>query len=198
MYNEDYYERGVQTGMSLYENYHWIPELTVPMAMAMIDYLGIQRGDRVLDYGCAKGYLVKAMRWLSRDAWGYDTSNYAIANADAESKLFVSTHLWNIRFRYAIAKDVLEHINENDISFMLNAIPANVLFVTVPLGDGTKYNVPAYEMDVTHKIRQPLDWWVEMIRKAGWRVTSAKLRVEGIKDNWAMFKDGNGFITAAR
>ncbi len=47
-YDRDYYERGLASGKSNYDNYRWIPELTFPMAMTIIDVLGIRRGDRVL------------------------------------------------------------------------------------------------------------------------------------------------------
>lgn len=70
MYDREYFEYGVETGKSNYQNYRWIPELTIPMAMTIIDLLGIKPNESVLDYGCAKGYLVKALRMLHRNAWG--------------------------------------------------------------------------------------------------------------------------------
>lgn len=198
MYNEDYYERGIQAGLSLYENYHWMPELTIPMAMTIIDYLGIRRGDTVLDFGCAKGYLVKALRWLGRDAYGYDVSEYAVHHGDSEVVEYISTDGWNRTFDYVIAKDVLEHIDEDAVAGVVHSLSGHILLAIVPLGDGQKYNVEAYEMDVTHKIRQPLPWWVRTIESAGWSVTSAVHSIRGIKDNWSFTKNGNGFITASR
>ena len=83
-YDEDYFENGIKTGKSCYENYRWLPELTIPMAMTIIDLLKIQRFETVLDFGCAKGYLVKAFKLLYRNAFGVDASPYAIANCDSE------------------------------------------------------------------------------------------------------------------
>ena len=74
LFDENYFERGVETQTSLYQNYRWMPEQTIPMVMTIIDYLKIQRGATVLDFGCAKGFVVKAFRLLhligifSRDA----------------------------------------------------------------------------------------------------------------------------------
>ena len=59
-YDEDYYENGVQLGISGYANYRWMPSLTIPMAERMIEYLAIKETDKILDFGCAKGFLVKA------------------------------------------------------------------------------------------------------------------------------------------
>ena len=199
-YQRDYFEKGIETGKSLYSNYRWMPEMTVPMAATMIDYLKIKRGARVLDIGCAKGFLVKALRWLGRDAYGYDISDYAVVNADPEVKSYLTRTLPIPKepFHFAIAKDVFEHLPLRDLCRLLTNLKADVLFVIVPLGDGKRYNVPAYELDTTHIHRQPLIWWNELLQSKGWKIRSSVPRVRGIKDNWAAEEMGNGFIVAER
>ena len=80
-YDEDYFERGVETGKSLYSNYRWIPELTIPICAELIMQLKIGPEDTILDFGCAKGFIVKALRLLHREAYGVDISEYAIKQA---------------------------------------------------------------------------------------------------------------------
>ena len=70
VYDADYFLRGKQTGRSLYENYRWLPDLTIPMVAAMIRHLGIKPDDKILDFGCARGYVVKAFREM-----GYRATN---------------------------------------------------------------------------------------------------------------------------
>jgi len=197
-YQYDYFERGVERELSLYSNYRWIPELTVPMAMAISDYLGISRGQKILDIGCAKGFLVKAFRWLGRPAWGCDISDYALQTADPDAKRYLTKNLPLDRFSHAIAKDVLEHIRLRDLRRLLTKLNAHVLFIVVPLGDGRKYNLSAYERDVTHIHRQPLEWWKHILEDSGWKVKSSVLRVKGLKDNWSYEKLANGFIVAEK
>lgn len=198
-YDEDYFERGIQTGKSCYENYRWIPDLTIPMAMTIIDLLGIQRGAKVLDFGCAKGFLVKALRMLYRNAWGADISSYALSKVDPDVEDYcgeVSAVIGeNGQFDYIIAKDVLEHIEEAQMRYWLELLrhTGRKMLVIVPLGEAGKFRVPAYEQDVTHRIRENENWWTWIFTKAGWKVEWHKFRVEGIKDNWAMFEKGNGF-----
>lgn len=197
-YDEDYYERGIATGKSCYENYRWIPELTIPMAMTIIDLLRIERGATVLDFGCAKGFLVKALRMLYRDAWGVDYSDYAISKLDAEVKEFcgpIQSLLRYDGFEYMIAKDVLEHIEKGKINdwLMILREKGKKLLAIIPLGENGKYRVPAYEKDITHRIKENENWWVETFAKAGWNVEWYGFRVAGIKDNWAMYERGNGF-----
>ena len=114
------------------------------MAMAIIDYLGIKRGQRILDYGCAKGYMVKALRWLGREAYGCDISDYALKSADYEITSFLSKELPKTHFHYTIAKDTFEHMQAKDIRRLLTKLDSKVLFVIVPLGDGKRYFIPAY------------------------------------------------------
>ena len=197
-YSYSYYERGIQTGLSLYTDYRWIPDLTIPMAMAIIDYLGIKRGQKVLDHGCAKGYMVKAFRWLGREAYGCDISEYALDKADPDILGFLSKDLPKQHFHFTISKDTFEHMKLKDIKRLLTNLDSKVLFVIVPLGDGKRYFIPAYELDKTHIHRQSLSWWTALIKSTGWNIKSAVPTVPGIKDNWNYQSEGNAFIVAER
>ena len=204
-YDETYYERGVESGVSGYSNYRWMPELTIPMAMTVIDAMGIGRGQSVLDYGCAKGFVVRALRMLRRDAWGVDISPYAIEQADPSVMQHV--HLiedlanWSgpSRFDYALAKDVLEHVPYDLIDPTLASLAdrADRLMVVVPLGDGHRYTIDAYERDVTHVIREPAQWWADRMRRH-FRNVSWTYKIEGIKDNWSLVHpEGNAILIAS-
>ena len=45
----------------------------------------MNKGDRVLDIGCAKGFLVKDLLDLGIDAYGVDVSEYALQNCMPET-----------------------------------------------------------------------------------------------------------------
>ncbi|MCH9650146.1 MAG: class I SAM-dependent methyltransferase [Deltaproteobacteria bacterium] len=150
-FDADYYERGVQTGKSLYENYRWLGDQTVAMAQAMVEVLQLKPEHKVLDYGCAKGYLVRALRILGMSAWGVDISRYAIGCVDPEVRSFCAQvssngHLTIPRplpeaspgvlssfaveaavengcdYDMAISKDVLEHIPYQQLPGLLSTI----------------------------------------------------------------------------
>jgi hypothetical protein len=206
-YDFDYYERGLASGKSCYENYRWIPELTIPMAMTIVDHLGLGIGHTILDFGCAKGYLVKAFRMLNRQAWGVDISKYAIDNIDMDIKKYcaitkpdfsvafpVNGNKMPVMFDYCISKDVFEHIPESTLYTVLFKMPANTMFVIVPLGDGKKYYIPSFHLDKTHIHRQPLAWWQELFESCGWSVVEACYRIKGIKDHWSHVQKGHGFF----
>ena len=205
VYDENYYLYGKRSGKSLYDNYRWMPDRTLPMCQAIVNHCGIERNESILDFGCARGYTVKALRMLGYNASGVDISEWAINNADEEAKPYLrwcENDLPLIRnaFDWIIAKDVLEHIEHIDHKIRhLMEIAGKGLFVVVPLTrhDWGRYIIDEYEQDVTHCQRWPLGTWVDMFLAPGWRVEAA-YRMPGVKDNYAQHATGNGFITARR
>lgn len=190
-YDSDYYERGVETGKSCYSQYRWLPELTIPMAMIIIDTLGIRPRQSVLDFGCAKGFVVKALRMLRRDAEGIDVSAYAIEQADKDvagyCHLVNDLNTWSLvrSFDHVIAKDVLEHVPYEMIEETVAALArmTHSLMVVVPLGRNGRYVIEAYERDVTHVIREEAHWWLALFERF-FHDVSWRHHIEGLKDNW--------------
>ncbi len=58
----------------------------VPVAKDIVQHFGLKPGDRVLDVGCAKGFLVKDLLAEGMDAYGLDISEYALKNCEPEVK----------------------------------------------------------------------------------------------------------------
>ncbi len=204
-FDEDYFLRGKQCGKSCYENYRWLPDLTIPMVVSILSYLKIRPIDQILDFGCARGYTVRAFREMGYDAWGIDVSEWAIRNSDEIIKQYLSCTssippLLDRKFDWIIAKDVLEHVPNvlDTISYLMSGASKGI-FVVVPLAevDNEKYSIRCYEKDVTHIHRFTLATWVNYFLRPGWEVT-ATYRVRGVKDNYAKYPLGNGFITARR
>jgi SAM-dependent methyltransferase len=201
LYDENYFERGEKGGVSLYENYRWLPELTIPFAFRIIEELNIKKDDKILDFGCAKGYLVKAFRLLYRNAFGIDISEYAVRYAPQDINNYVactsSVIAFCNKYDWIISKDTLEHIDYEDIDstlFLLKEATKN-MFCIIPLGDGNKYNIDEYNKDITHRIGESLDWWKRRFLKAGFKIKKATYHMEHMKENWYKINpQGNGFF----
>ena len=125
-YDSLYFNSGIESKKSCYTNYKWLPDLTIPMTYKIIKYLKLSEKHTVLDFGCSKGYLVKAFRKLDIKAFGVDISSYAIKNCDPEVKEFCKVmnqknYLpFKKNFDFVITKDVLEHLTEEQIKIFLN------------------------------------------------------------------------------
>lgn len=206
-FDEAYFENGVVSGKSGYTNYQWLPDLTLPMAHHIIQGLGLTQNDRVLDYGCAKGYLVRALRLLGIDAFGVDISEYALSHCHESVKSYCSTidgKLYkesNGNFRYVIAKDVFEHVDESTLEFLLKDISkiTSHLFIAVPLakkGSSTEFVIPAYHMDRSHITIRDRAWWESLI-SAEFEITRSSYTFKGCKENWtSTYPEGNLFLVA--
>lgn len=209
-YDEDYYERGKCSGKSLYENYRWLPDLTLPLAKQIIKEIEISSGGqnlhreiKILDFGCAKGYLVQALRELGYDSYGIDVSEYAISQANVETRIYLEVSNNELQipsywpsFDWVIAKDVLEHIEYNSLPRILERLRslANNILVVVPLGDGKNYFIPDYELDKSHYIKEDLTWWEDILNKSGFRVQGT-YNVGLLKQTWSdMHPKGNGLL----
>jgi len=202
-FNKDYYENGISSGLSLYTNYKWMPDLTIPMAFRIIEILNIKEKDSILDFGCAKGYMVKSFRMLYRDAYGVDISDYAISNCDKEVENYLlkiedikNISQFNKIFDYTISKDVFEHISYEYIEDTIISLRqySKCLFAVIPLGDGKKYYIPSYELDKTHIIKEDKDWWIDLFKKCGFKDVSFEYKIKGIKENYNKIEKGNGFF----
>lgn len=215
LYGEDYFERGIQANISLYENYRWLPHLTIPMVKSLIRHTDMKPNSSILDVGCAKGYMVRAFTELGFDAWGIEISDYAISHADKTIRKKIirahRCHPWRFeqdQFDWVISKDTLEHLTLlydplriDELAFVLSECHrvAPKGFHIIPMGKRLKYLCQDYEKDRTHILRQPMKWWIKEFNNSGFDLIKATHRVKGIKDKWyRIHKKGNGFFTVTR
>lgn len=200
-YDEEYYERGPVTGKSLYMNYRWMPELTIRMVYFMIKNLGIKDDDSILDFGCAKGFTVRALRLLGFDAWGIDVSEYAIANVLPEVRRYCSVATYfEGRYDWVTAKNVLEHIPEPGIDTTLKMLAGNTkkMFAVIPLGTDNgsdRFVIPSDNDDPSHELAKPRDWWEAKFLACGFALERFSSTFKGCKENYTTkWPEGNGFF----
>ena len=200
VFDEKYFEDGVRSRVSAYENYRWMPERSIREASSIINNISF---TTVLDFGCAKGFMVHALRLLGKEAHGVDVSEYAVTNCHPKVKdyLTVVDTAEDIKggWDLIIAKDVLEHIPKEEIPSVLTALRrrCKTIFVAVPLGDGTRYRIREYEMDITHVTKESEEWWLTTLVDAGFKIKYFDYEFGHLKENWTVpHPYGNAFIVA--
>jgi len=209
-FNEDYFLRGKETGVSNYENYIWRPDLTVPACQSIINALDARKGDRILDFGCARGYYVRALRQLGLKAYGYDVSAWAIEQADEVVKDFVSNSFPGAGYDFILCKDVMEHIPTPELEEVIEAIARmtwKCALVVVPLTaepDGA-YIYPRDNDDATHIQRRNMDGWLQLFERVidgrigdADYLISGSYRMKGLKDVASVFPRSTGFFFIRR
>lgn len=106
---------------------------------------------RVLDVGCGKGYLVKALLDRGIDAWGVDISDYA---GELIPNNFIKTKTLPKGFDVVFSAETLEHIPELEVPQMIEQMKnagTNVIANICTKPEKHKYD--------THLTIKPLDWW---------------------------------------
>jgi len=196
-FDADYFERGRETGKSYYSHYRWLPIRSFREALAIIDNLGLDSKSLLLDVGCAKGFLVRALRTLEIRADGCDISEYALGFApegcwNCGAEIFWDGHAL-IGYTHAYMRDVLEHGTRRQILNTLRCVAsvAPILMAVVPMGDAGRYRIPEYHLDKSHVTAENEDWWRRVFAEAGWVITREAQHIPGIKDNWRFHSDGN-------
>lgn len=193
-FTKDYYEDGVRKHISGYENYHWQPTRSIPEALDITDNFEF---DSCVDYGCAKGYLVHALRIIGCNAFGEDFSDYAISHCHPAVKGYVSSPNEN-KYDLLICKDMLEHVPEIDIPGLLQDFKrkSNRFFFVIPLGDENRFRIREYEVDVTHVTKKDEEWWVNMFSSQGLKLKKFSYSMGSMKRKWIdQYPYGNGFFT---
>jgi len=192
-FTKDYYEDGIRKHISGYENYKWMPTRSIPEALDIQEYFDF---NTCVDYGCAKGFLVHALRIIGCDAYGEDISEYAVTNCHPEVEEYISLPN-ETKYDLLICKDVLEHIEVKDIPGVLENFKdkSHQFFFTIPLGDNDRFRIREYEVDITHVTKKDEEWWINMFESQGFKLSKFSYQFGSIKKKWIdQYPYGNGFF----
>ncbi|MBI3999347.1 MAG: class I SAM-dependent methyltransferase [Candidatus Omnitrophica bacterium] len=169
----EYFELGHGT---LYKRgYTW--DIFIDYWRRAIDYLiRLCRPARVLDIGCAKGYLVYEFRRRGVETFGVDISEYALLQSPSSMKPFLcqadicetSLPFHSGVFDLITSLETIEHLNDpekmiHEISRLLRT--DGVIFISTP-SPGTD----VAKADVTHVNVRSFKTWKRCFKKAHIRI----------------------------
>lgn len=126
----------------------------------------------VLEIGCAKGYLVKALRDLGISAYGCDISEYAINEAPEEVRDYL--YLIDItdpepvtlpKFDLVVSYDTFEHLPEELLDNVFAFLDKTGTRFYIQVGT---VNTPNWQHDSTHITIKPIEFWQEKFGEAIW------------------------------
>jgi len=145
-------------------------------AAMIIQVLGLEAGDELLDVGCAGGANVEAWLRMGLDAWGVDISRYMIEMTPLASGRLVCAPAWELdrfedgQFDCVHSNQVFEHVPEERCDAMMGEITrvlrkGGVLFAGLVVGEPPEELPP--EEDSTHINIKPWPWWFGLTDRAG-------------------------------
>lgn len=168
-YDADYFDNGIKSNWR--NGYEWktfqkLFEDTAAFLTSMFP-----RASSYLDAGCAKGFLVKALRDRKIDAWGFDCSPWAIGHAVPGTEAFLQVGVAESvapgkHFDMTLAFDMLSQLTEPQaLEFLTHARTwtSAGFFAVISLSQAPEGR------DLSHVSLHSRDWWNQLFLKAGWR-----------------------------
>lgn len=143
-------------GIPYERNEHWLGFFGA-MADAIVRDL---RPTTVLDAGCAKGFLVEALRERGVEAWGVDVSEHAISEVHEFCRVGSLTEPLPRRYDLVVCVEVLEQVPAAEA----NAAVANLCTATDRL---LLSSTPDDYSEATHLNVQPPEVWSAAIAQNG-------------------------------
>jgi len=151
----------------------------VPVAEDMVRHFDLKPGDRVLDVGCAKGFLVKDLLKIcpGLEAFGLDISEYALKHCEPE--VIGRLHLGNAMslpfpdnsFRAVISLNTVHNLERADCMTALREIERLAPgrgFVQVDSYRTPEMKARFEEWVLTAKFHDYPEGWVKLFREAGY------------------------------
>jgi glycosyltransferase involved in cell wall biosynthesis/SAM-dependent methyltransferase len=175
-FDADYFENGLKSNWT--NGYHWRDFAGLFRETAQFLTAMFPEAASFLDAGCAKGFLVRALRELGKDARGFDHSVWAIERAEESARAFLSQASaeraeFDRSFDVTLAFSLLENLTEEQaLEFFVRARAwTRQAFVAVVLTcehDEKRTQILANDRDLSHLTLQSRAWWHERFLRAGW------------------------------
>jgi SAM-dependent methyltransferase len=138
----------------------------------VVEFIALKKGRiRLLDIGCAYGFLIKAASEVGLDAYGIDISIYALRQVPELSSKLILASGTNLPFRSesfdaVTLFEVIEHVSDGE------RVLKEVHRILKPKGLGVLTTpIPSKEKgeDPTHINVRPPDFWISLLKKLGFK-----------------------------
>jgi len=168
----EYFDKeGICYGGYIYDG-RWIP-----VAKKFINHYKLKKGDKILDVGAAKGYLIYDLINLGMDAEGIDISPYAIGCSPPEirSRLMVwdVRDLWIFRdkeFDLVISINTIHNLPEKDCRKAIREIQriGKNAFIVMDSYRNDEEKQRMLEWNITGETIKSSDGWKKMFKEEGY------------------------------
>lgn len=130
----------------------------------------INKSTKMLDYGCAVGFLINGIRQQNYECFGYDISEWAKYEAFKRFKITFIENKYN-KFDLMFCLDVFEHMSDNQIVECLSTFDPDILVVRIPCADFNQatYFLEISKNDPTHINCKDKSQWIDFFKKNGYK-----------------------------
>ncbi len=176
-FGKEFFDGERRTG---YGGFNYMPRFWQPVAPTFQDYYNLKAGMKVLDIGCAKGFMVYDFMQLipGLDIQGIDISDYAIQNAKPEVKDRVqvanATQLPfpDNEFDLVISINTLHNLEGQDLdqAFQeVNRVSKGNAFITVDAYNTEEEKESMFAWNLTAKTILSAQDWIKYFEKVNYK-----------------------------
>jgi ADP-heptose:LPS heptosyltransferase/2-polyprenyl-3-methyl-5-hydroxy-6-metoxy-1,4-benzoquinol methylase len=202
-FDADYFEYGVKSNWT--NGYYWRDFGGLFRDTAHFLLTMFPEAASFLDAGCAKGFLVRALRELGKDAWGFDHSAWALEHAEEIARPFLhhasaENAEFDRTFDVLLAFFLLESLTEEQAHnflerFRTRTQQALVAVILTCEDDRARERLAQEDRDLAHVTLRSRTWWHELFVRSGWRqdalhrIAERACRNHGLPQrmSWQMF-----------
>jgi SAM-dependent methyltransferase len=173
-YGFDYFDNpdlGIGYGGYRYDGRYAVP------ARAICAHYGLNPGDRILEVGCAKGFILYEFLKLGMRVVGVDISHYAISNAHPEVRGMLlrgdasSLPFQSKCFSFVFSKEALPHVAEDSLKAAIKEcvrVSKGSSFLEIQCGRTSLELAKIRQWDDTHQCIQTPAWWAGVLDACGY------------------------------
>ncbi len=141
-------------------------------AAALMRHYGLGRGSRVLEIGCAKGYVLVEFALRGAEVSGIDASAYAASQAHpaVRDRIYVgdaaALPFDDASFDLVLAKEVLPHVPAGRLNAALAEcarVSRGAIFLVVQCAETPEEAAAIMDWDPTHQVVRPAAWWRDRV-----------------------------------
>jgi predicted TPR repeat methyltransferase len=136
----------------------------------------------VLEFGCARGFIIKWLRRLGVDAHGVDISEYAISTSPEEVKPYlelgdITNYVPQRQYDLVLCLETIEHVEPIDslkVAKCLYDCTREYCLISTPLTHKEGTNDNDKDNDHSHVNIHTKDYWVNIFKRVGFEVLFVK------------------------
>lgn len=171
-YDADYFEHGVKSNWR--DGYHWQDFSGLFRETAAFLTELFPDAQSFLDAGCAKGFLVRALRERGKECRGFDHSRWALEHAEELARVHLqaasaeSVELENGP-DVLLAFGLFESLTEEQARAFLQRMGTQTRQAIVAVIATCEAAATTSDGDLAHITPRTRAWWHELFLQAGWR-----------------------------
>lgn len=143
----------------------------------IIKFFKLKANSKILEIGCAKGFILDEFLKKKMNVYGVDVSSYAIKKSliTVKKKIILKNLSKNKFFKdnyfdFIISKEVIPHLSKTEIKQLImniNAISKDhkKIYFIIQVPSGIKYKKNFKNWDVTHKSIMTKIEWIKFLKK---------------------------------